>query len=110
MLLAALAIAGAPPFNIFLSEFTILKAAVETGNILSLVLFIVFATIIFGGVLHHFGGMAFGKPAPASGMKEDKMSSLVILIMAAVMLMLGLYVPSFLDGMLQSSAKIIMGN
>ena len=62
MLLAALAIAGTPPFNIFLSEFIIIKAAVDNGNWITFTLFIVFATIIFGGVLHHFGSMAFGKP------------------------------------------------
>lgn len=107
MLLAALAIAGAPPFNIFLSEFTILRAAVDSGNWVSFVLFLVFATIIFGGVLHHFGSMAFGRPDIAYDKKENKISSLIILIMAVIMLVLGLYIPSFLDEMIKSSAKII---
>ncbi len=109
MLLAALAIAGAPPFNIFLSEFTILKAAVDTGNWVSFALFLVFATIIFGGVLHHFGSMAFGKPDIAYDKKGKGISSFIILIMAAVMLILGLYIPSFLDEMIRGSAKVIAG-
>ena len=109
MLLGALAIAGAPPFNIFISEFTILKAAVDSNRWLTFSLFIFFATIIFGGVLHHFSSMAFGKTNIKSNCKEKKMSSLIILIMAAIMLILGFYIPSFLDEILKSSAKIIMG-
>lgn len=109
MLLAALAIAGAPPFNIFLSEFTILKAAVMTGNWSSFVLFLIFATIIFGGVLHHFGSMAFGKPDIEYDRKEKKMSSGIIIVMAIIMLILGLYIPSFLDKVISNSVRVVIG-
>ncbi|MFQ5712851.1 MAG: hydrogenase 4 subunit F [Candidatus Scalinduaceae bacterium] len=115
MLLAALAIAGSPPFNIFLSEYTILKAAVDKGNWITFSLFILFATIIFGGVLHHFGSMAFGKPRIDIDHKQEKkggnkMSLIVIVAMASIMLVLGLYIPGFLDGMLNNSVKVITGN
>lgn len=113
MLLGALAIAGCPPFNVFLSEYTILKAAVDNGNWVTFSLFIVFATIIFGGILHHFGSMAFGAPSTDSEKEqktENKMSLIPIIILAVTMLVLGLYIPGFLDGMLNSSVKIITGN
>ncbi len=109
MLLAALAIAGTPPFNIFLSEFIILKAAASYGNWATFALFIVFATIIFGGVLHHFGSMAFGKPNLAGGGKERKMVGVLLMAMAAVMLLCGLYIPRFLEGLLNNSVKVIIG-
>jgi len=109
MLLAALAIAGAPPFNIFLSEFTIMKAAADSGNWTTLAIFILFATIIFGGVLHHFGGMSFGKPTIGHNKQEKKMSRLIIMVMAVIMLILGLYIPAFLDKMLSGSVKVILG-
>ncbi|ODS34217.1 MAG: NADH dehydrogenase subunit F [Candidatus Scalindua rubra] len=113
MLLGALAIAGCPPFNIFLSEYTILKAAVDKGNWVTFSLFIVFATIIFGGILHHFGSMAFGAPSTDSEKEkknENKMSLFPIIILVVTMLVLGIYIPGFLDGMLNSSVKIITGN
>lgn len=113
MLLGALAIAGCPPFNIFLSEYTILKAAVDNGNWITFALFILFVTIIFGGILHHFGSMAFGKPdtdIEKEKIKGNKMSLYTIIILAVTMLVLGLYIPGFLDGMLNNSVKVIMGN
>ena len=109
MLLAALAIAGTPPFSIFLSEFIIIKAAVDSGNWVTFGLFIVFATIIFGGVLHHFGSMAFGKPDIEGTEKEGKMVGFVLVMMAAVMLICGLHIPSFLDGLLNNSVRVITG-
>ena len=121
MLLAALAIAGSPPFNIFISEYTILKAAIDGGNWITFALFIAFATLIFGGVLRHFGSMAFGKPridtnlsaccrtAQAGHEKENKMSLIVIIIMSVIMLVLGIYIPGFLNEMLNNSVKVITG-
>src|SRR5208283_3618881 len=100
MLLAALAITGTPPFNIFLSEFIILKAAADFGKWTTLALFLIFATIIFGGVLYHFGSMAFGKSEGGDNERERKPVSAVLVAMAAVMLLGGLYVPPFLGNML----------
>lgn len=110
MLLAALAIAGSPPFNIFLSEFIILKAAADGGNWVTFTLFTVFATIIFGGILHHFGGMAFGKPDVRHGVKRERtLVSIVIAVMAVGMLVLGLYIPGFLERLLKGSMGVITG-
>ncbi len=109
MLLAALAIAGSPPFNIFLSEFIILKAAADMGQWTVLALFIIFATIVFGGVLHHFGSMAFGKSEGWENEKERKPVSAVLAAMAAVMIICGLYIPPVLGNMLAGSVRIILG-
>ena len=109
MLLAALAIAGTPPFNIFLSEFIILKAAVDSCKWTTFALFIIFATIVFGGVLHHFGLMAFGKSEGGEKEKERKPVSLVLLAMAAVMLICGVYIPPFLGNMLSNAVRIVLG-
>ena len=114
MLLGALALAGCPPFNVFLSEFTILKAAIDNGNWVTFALFILFAAIVFAGIFYHFGNMAFGKPGTdiekGEEKSEYKKSLMAIIALAAIMLVLGLYIPGFLDGMLNSSVKIITGN
>ena len=109
MLLAALAIAGAPPFNIFLSEFTIMKAAVDGKSWITFALFILFATIIFGAIAYHFGKMAFGRSEKSRDIEWNRISTYVIITMAVVMLTLGLHVPSFLESVLNSSAYIVMG-
>jgi hydrogenase-4 component F len=117
MLIGALAIAGSPPFNIFLSEYTILKAAVDGGNWVTFSLFIIFATIIFAGLLRNFGSMVFGKPnidheqeKEKIAKKGNKMGLGIIIVMAVIMLVLGLYIPGFLNEMLNSSVKIITGD
>jgi hydrogenase-4 component F len=117
MLIGALAIAGSPPFNIFLSEYTILKAAVDGGNWVTFSLFIIFATIIFAGLLRNFGSMVFGKPNidheqenEKIAKKGNKMGLGIIIVMAVIMLVLGLYIPGFLNEMLNSSVKIITGD
>jgi hypothetical protein len=38
------------------------------------------------------------------------MSLIAIIVLAVLMLVLGLYIPGFLDGMLNSSVEIITGN
>ena len=126
MLLGVFALAGSPPFNIFLSEYTILKAAVDKGNWVTFSLFILFATITFGGVIRHFGSMAFGKPSIAISLSaccrtaqaghekekwgEHRMSLIIIIVMAVIMLVLGLYIPGFLNEMLNNSVKVITGD
>ena len=62
-----LAITGAPPFAVFLSEFAILKAGLAQGHYLATGLLAVFIVIAFFGVMAHLNRMVFGAPdAPAA--------------------------------------------
>jgi hydrogenase-4 component F len=58
-LLGAVGIAGAPPFALFLSEFTILRAGIGGRYRWAAVLFVVFLIIVFIGFLAHFRAMYF---------------------------------------------------
>jgi hydrogenase-4 component F len=63
-LLGALGIAGAPPFALFLSEFTILRAGIGGRYRWAAIVFIIFLVIVFIGFLEHFRAMYFdGEPA-----------------------------------------------
>jgi hydrogenase-4 component F len=55
-----LAITGTPPFGLFVSEFTILKGALDGRHWLVAVLYLVFLTVIFVGMAGIFLRMAFG--------------------------------------------------
>ena len=55
-----LAITGTPPFGLFVSEFTILKGALDAHRWLVAVLYLVFLTVIFVGMAGIFLRMAFG--------------------------------------------------
>lgn len=58
-LLGAVGIAGAPPFALFLSEFTILRAGIAGPYRWVAIVFIVFLIIVFIGFLAHFRAMYF---------------------------------------------------
>ena len=58
-LLGAVGIAGAPPFALFLSEFTILRAGIGGRYRWAAVLFVVFLIVVFIGFLAHFRAMYF---------------------------------------------------
>jgi Formate hydrogenlyase subunit 3/Multisubunit Na+/H+ antiporter, MnhD subunit len=64
----AVAITGAPPFGLFLSEFTILRGGFASANTWAAWLMLVLLIVIFVGFLNHFRRMAFepGEP-PAQG-------------------------------------------
>ncbi|MGH9395923.1 MAG: proton-conducting transporter membrane subunit [Terriglobia bacterium] len=65
-LAGAVAIAGAPPFALFLSEFTILRAGLAGRYrwvVFVFVVFVVFLIVVFVSFLAHFRRMYFGRPA-----------------------------------------------
>src|SRR5208283_904319 len=66
LLLGALAISGAPPFAVFLSELAILRAGVSSGQYFATGLLAVFVVIAFCGIMFHISRMVFGKPMARS--------------------------------------------
>lgn len=56
----AVAITGAPPFGLFLSEVTILRAGLVTSNAWAVFVMLILLIVIFVGFLNHFRAMYFG--------------------------------------------------
>jgi hydrogenase-4 component F len=112
LILGGLAIAGAPPFAVFLSEFAILKAGLAQGHYLATGLLAFFIVIAFFGVMAHLNRMVFGAPIPPTT-QETKRSRLpfscrLALILAAVpVLVLGVYIPPPLQALLQQAAAAL---
>ncbi len=59
-LAGAIAITGAPPFGLFLSEFTILRAGLAGPNAWAVYVMLALLIVIFIGFLNHFRIMYFG--------------------------------------------------
>ena len=57
----AVAITGAPPFGLFLSELTILRAGLASPNAWAVFVMLVLLVVIFVGFLNHFRAMYFGE-------------------------------------------------
>ncbi len=66
-ILGAVSITGAPPFGLFLSELTILRAGLAGPNAWAVFVMLVLLVVIFVGFLNHFRTMYFGEnPAAAA--------------------------------------------
>ncbi len=91
-----LAICGFPPFGTFITELTIAKGAIESGNYLSAGLYIGFLALIFAGISKIMISMAMG-----SGCLVPEKQKSQLILPAAVLLVfsvvLGLYIPDWLS-------------
>jgi hydrogenase-4 component F len=74
-ILGALAITGAPPFGLFLSELTIMRAGLAGSNAWAVFVMLILLVVIFAGFLNHFRAMYFsetpGEEAPAGTWKRQ---------------------------------------
>ena len=124
LVFGGLAIAGAPPMAVFLSEFSILKAGLTQKHYVATGLLAIFIVIAFFGVMLHVNRMVFGAPdssGDASSPQRKNGSTLqrfnastlpfscrLALILAAVpVLVLGFYIPQPLHNLLTQAAAAL---
>jgi hydrogenase-4 component F len=107
LLLGGLAIAGAPPLAVFLSEFSIFHAGIAHGQYLATGLLGAFVAIAFFGILYHLNRMVFGRPQPAAEVLPIKLplTCTAALVLAAIpVVVFGFYIPERLHALLQMAA------
>jgi hydrogenase-4 component F len=109
-LLGFLAITGSPPFAPFVSEFTIVNAAIGSGQFLAGALFLLLLAIVFMGMGSTVLAVVLGN-APVQQQEnrfQDSVStSLSILLFMALVLLLGIYVPPRLESLLREAAAFL---
>jgi hydrogenase-4 component F len=109
LMLAALSLAGVPGFSIFVSELLALRAGIGDGHWMAVAIFLVMVAVIFAGLLHHAGSMAFGEPPAAASREPEAWSPLLgMLLLAAIMILTGLTIPAPFDGLLRRATEIIL--
>jgi hydrogenase-4 component F len=108
-LMVTLAVTGSPPFSFFQSEFTILRAGFSGGYSVLAVFFISFLVLIFSGFLAHIANLVLGEDPglPRTDMCGWKKYSVVGL--AAVIIVMGFWLPAPLFRLIQGAAGIVMG-
>jgi hydrogenase-4 component F len=110
-LLGAVGIAGAPPFALFLSEFTILRSGIGSRYRWAAIVFVVFLIVVFIGFLSHFRAMYFDE-APEQQLPRLAGSAwrTVPMWLAFVpLLVLGLWWPHSLWGIFTRISQDLMG-
>jgi hydrogenase-4 component F len=107
--LGLLAVIGMPPFSLFQSEFLILRAAFNGGHVLTGVLFVLFSTGIFTGVLLHLGGMILGPGGDTAVAVRRPWRDGSLLALAAALVVIGFWVPAPLLELIQGAARVVNG-
>jgi len=104
------AIAGAPPFAVFVSELTILKAGLASGQYLVVAALAFFVVVAFCAVMFHVNRMAFGTPDSSTVALATPASCKVTLALAAIpLLVIGVYIPAPLQDLLRAAAAAMGG-
>lgn len=104
------AITGWPPFGLFMSEFTILKGALDQGRSGIAIAYLVMLAVIFVGMMSAVLAMAQGAPAgqrTATPAREPLSAIASPLVLAALVLILGLYVPPAVRAAIEEAARAL---
>ena len=105
------AIAGAPPFAIFISELMILKAGVASGQFLVVGLLAFFIVVAFCALMFHVNRMTFSTSrGNLAGTAKLPLSCTLALLLAAVpLVVIGVYIPAALQRLLTVAAGAMGG-
>jgi hydrogenase-4 component F len=105
-----LASTGSPPFGPFVSEFSILGAAFAHGQFVGGALFLAGLLVIFFGMGSTVLAVVLGEPAPGTektSLREGFWTGAPILVLLALVLLLGLYLPPPLSALLHDAAAFL---
>jgi len=108
--ISLLALFGVAPLSIFFTEFLVARRAMEAGR------FLVLTAMLAGVGLAFIGGMRKAIPmamgSPVDGVREGKTRTgayVVVGFSSAILLVLGLYLPGPLTGLISAAAAIVEG-
>ena len=106
------AITGTPPFGTFASEFTVLRAAFAQGRVGAGigVAALLALGVAFAGMAKVFLGMALGRAPAGQAIERERAAAYVpALGLLGVSLLLGLWIPAGLHGLLGHAARLLGG-
>ncbi len=106
------AVTGSPPFGLFLSELTILRAAIESGQLLTGGSFLAMLFVVFVGMGATVMSVVQGEPTP--GLPPDARADGFLTVgpvvaCLALVLLLGIYIPPPVNELLQGAASFLDG-
>jgi len=105
-----LAITGSPPFGPFVSEFSILNGTLDARRFVVGAAFLLLLAIIFIGMGRAVLTVVEGRPSPAAhrtSYRDGQLTGLPVLVSLAIVLLLGVYIPTPLRRLLQDAARFL---
>lgn len=109
-LLGLFAITGFPPFGPFLSEFTILKAALDQGQTLVAIIYLAILAIVLASMAAPALAMAQGTPAHQIAPVHARSAALSVApaLLGVAVTVIGIYVPPVLMRALREAARLLV--
>jgi hydrogenase-4 component F len=102
------AVTGSPPFGPFVSEFTILRAAIGSGHHAVAATFLVLLFVVFVGMGSTVLKVVQGEPhGEQTEFRDSPGTVLPILALMGLVLLLGVWVPPELEAAVQDAARFV---
>jgi len=105
-----LAITGSPPFGPFISEFSILNGAFDAGRFATGGVFLVLLLVVFIGMGATVLQVVQGRTPGVSHFtpyREGILTTLPVVILMALVLLLGLYIPNPMISLLNDAVRFL---
>ncbi|HXH41467.1 MAG TPA: proton-conducting transporter membrane subunit [Thermoanaerobaculia bacterium] len=107
------AITGSPPFGPFVSELSILTAAMDTRRYLVSALYLILLAVIFIGMGSTVLAVVQGVPpedAEGRSFRESPFKTIPIIVSLALVLWMGIWIPESLSKLLHAAARLLGGS
>lgn len=99
---------GIVPFSVFMSEFLLLKAAIDSNRLLVVFLFLTGTGIVFVGTLRYALPLAFSEPdASIAPLPAKKLDAFLVITPLLLLLAFGIWMPKPMQNILNHAAAII---
>jgi len=108
-LMVTLAVTGSPPFSLFQSEFTILRAGFGGGYFVLAVFFVAFLVLIFSGFLVHIANLVLGESSAFPPARSCPWKKYSVAGLATAVVVMGFWIPPTLFGLIERAAGIVIG-
>ena len=106
-LLATLAVTGTPPFSMFQSEFTVLRAGFAAQHIGVVIVFVVLVVAIFCGFFYHASQLVFGAPNGLPRGEFSRWKTWPVIGLSLLVVLLGFWLPAPLYALVEGAARIL---
>ncbi len=105
----ALALAGMPPFNIFLSEFMTVTAGLARNHLLIIVLLLLLLTLVLAGLVRMAARVLMAKPPQAVNRGDlGWLTTSPMVILLVMMLAMGTHIPQPVIRILAGASTIVL--
>ncbi len=109
LVIGAIAIAGSPPFALFISEFQILATGYGSGQYLATSLLTAFIVLAFIAIVCRVGHIAFGEPSAADKVHLPATGVTALVIAFIPIFVFGFYLPPPLAKLIHHAAALLGG-